>query len=67
MNITIRDERTQKAEKVSFSGKTVQELLAQVSLNPETVLIIRNDKVISESEPLQEGDVLDILSVVSGG
>lgn len=67
MNITIRNERTQKIEKISYSGKTVRELLKQVSLNPETVLVVRKDEVISESEPLQEGDVLDILSVVSGG
>ena len=67
MEITIIKEAEQNAEKINFSKQTVKEILAQLSINPETVLVVRNKEVITEDEPLNDKDTLEILNVVSGG
>ncbi len=67
MEIEIFFEKTQKRDKISFSGKTVRDILAQLKINPETVLVVRANEVITEDERLADKDKLDILSVISGG
>ena len=67
MEITIFNERKKSTEKVHFSGTTVQELLHQLKINAETVLVTRNNEVLTEEEIVQEKDTLEILSVISGG
>ncbi len=67
MELVIRLEREQSREKISFSGKTVKELLLKLKLNPETVLVVRNKEVLTEDELLKNKDEIEILSVVSGG
>ena len=62
----IKIEKDSTTEKISFSG-TVKELLSKLEINPETVLVVRNDEVITEDEKLDDQDSLDILSVISGG
>jgi sulfur carrier protein len=62
----IKLEREQTTEKISFSG-TVEQLLQQLDLNPETVLVIRLNEVLTEDEELADEDTIEILSVVSGG
>ena len=67
MEITVKNERDQSLKTVKFSGKTVQELLNVLHISPETVIVVRNDEVIIESESLNDKDHLDLLSVISGG
>ena len=67
MNITVHNERAQTKETITFTGTTVSELLAQLNVNPETVLTIRNNEVLTEDEILQDKDSIDLLSVISGG
>jgi len=67
MNITIKQERTSTIEKISFHGKTVQDLLKQLNINPETIIILKNNTIITEDELLKNNDKLEFLSVVSGG
>lgn len=67
MNITVFKERDNRTETVAFSGKTVQELLQQIKINPETVIVVRNSEVITEQETLHDNDKLELLSVISGG
>jgi len=67
MELTIFRELEQSTEKISFSGEKVKELLEQLKINSETVLVIRNNEVITEEEILHDNDKLEILSVVSGG
>lgn len=67
MDITIFNEKEQTAEKISFSGQTVKELLSHLEINPETVLVVKNSEVITEKEILSDQDKLELLSVVSGG
>jgi thiamine biosynthesis protein ThiS len=67
MEITIIKETEQGSKKVNFSKQTVKEILEQLNINPETVLVVRNKEVITEDDPLNDQDTLEILNVVSGG
>ena len=67
MKITVTTERTKTTETISFQGKTVKELLGQLSINSETVLVVRNNEVITEDETLSDKDQIKLLSVISGG
>lgn len=67
MELTLFNEKEQSTKKISFSGKNVKSLLAKLKINPETVIIARNNEIIIEEEILKDKDKLEILSVVSGG
>ncbi len=68
MQVKAFIERTQKIISVTLAQKaTVQDLLLKLSLNPVTVLVVRDGKVLVEIQHLEDKDTLKILSVVSGG
>ena len=67
MNITVEFERENKTQEVEFAGATVKEFLAQLNVNEQTVLVVRNNEVITSDIILQEKDFLRLLSVISGG
>ncbi len=67
MYINVCNEREQTNTKVEFAGKTARDLLNQLKLNPEAFIIVRNSEVITEDELLQESDLIELLSVISGG
>lgn len=46
---------------------SVQEALAQLHLDTEAHLVMRNGALIQEDETLQEGDVIRLLPVMIGG
>jgi sulfur carrier protein len=47
--------------------RTVEQLLTRLDVVPETVLVIRNDTLVTRDERLSEDDVVEIRPVVSGG
>ncbi len=49
------------------SEGSVAELLASLDINPQTVLVVKNDALVTEDESLDPEDSVRILSVVSGG
>jgi sulfur carrier protein ThiS len=59
-------EREQSTKVLTFNG-TVQALLKELHINEETVLVIRNNTVLTTEEILNNNDTIDILSVISGG
>ncbi|HLC19438.1 MAG TPA: MoaD/ThiS family protein [Candidatus Nanoarchaeia archaeon] len=59
-------ERTKEKKTVSFKG-TVAQLLSQLHINSETVLVSRNNELLTETDVLAQEDNIQILSVVSGG
>lgn len=67
MELNIFNERDNSQKTILFAGTTVKELLRQLKVNAETVLVTRNNEVLTEEELLQEKDAIDILSVISGG
>lgn len=46
---------------------TVAQLLARLEVVPESVLVIRNDTLVTRDERLADDDVVEIRPVVSGG
>ncbi|MCD6464741.1 MoaD/ThiS family protein [Candidatus Woesearchaeota archaeon] len=46
---------------------TVKKLVSMLGLNIEEVLVVKNKVIVSEREVLKNDDVVEFLSVVSGG
>lgn len=49
------------------AGMTVQHALQKIGVQPETVLTTRGGDLLTEDEILQEGDVIKLVAVISGG
>jgi sulfur carrier protein ThiS len=64
VKILLRNPRRE----VALSGpKSVTALLAQLEINPESVLVIRNDELIPRDAQLEDHDEIEIRPVTSGG
>ncbi len=48
-------------------GSTVRHIIEKAGLNPESVLAVRNGKLIHEATLTEDGDVIKLVAVVSGG
>ena len=59
-------EKTNESKKMKFRG-TVSELLRAMNMNPESVIVVKNNTVVTEDEVLADEDSVRVLSVVSGG
>jgi sulfur carrier protein ThiS len=51
---------------MDFKGR-ISDLLDSLSLNPETLVVLKNGKVVSEDEKAGNNDILEIISAVSSG
>jgi sulfur carrier protein ThiS len=49
------------------SGMTLRHSLLKVDLQPEAVLATRQGEMITEDEILKEGEVIQLVAVISGG
>ena len=58
---------TKKKEVIIPKGSTVEGLLLQLSLFPDTVIVLSGGVVIPSSAPLTSGQQLKIIQVSSGG
>jgi len=54
-------------ESKNIKAKTVKELLEKLKINSTTVIVTRNNELITEEEKIKETDKIRILSVISGG
>jgi sulfur carrier protein ThiS len=59
-------ERQDKTINKKFEG-SASTLLKELKINPQTVVIVRNNAVVTEKETLKNSDTVRLLSVVSGG
>lgn len=59
-------ERENKTISVDFEGKG-SDLLRSLGVNLETVLLIRNEELVSSEDFLDKNDNVKIISVISGG
>lgn len=48
-------------------GATALDLFKALSMHPDNWIVSRDDRVIPDDSPLQNGDSIKLLSVVSGG
>jgi len=52
---------------VAVKGKTVKDALNSAKINPETVLVKRKGQLIPQDETLKDNDILELITVISGG
>jgi sulfur carrier protein ThiS len=48
-------------------GSTVRHVIEKAGLNPESVLALRDGRLVSEETLTEEGQVIKLIAVVSGG
>jgi sulfur carrier protein ThiS len=48
-------------------GSSVRHIIEKAALNPESILAVRNGKLVNEETLTQDGDVIKLVAVVSGG
>jgi len=58
-------ERINETKKVKAS--TMKELLQKLNINPEEVLTIKNNELVTLETKVTEKDSIKLLSVISGG
>ncbi len=64
MKVLLRNPRRE----VEIAGPvTVLALLARLELNPESVLVIRGDTIVTRDARLTDDDTIEIRPVISGG
>lgn len=49
------------------AGMTIRDAILKAGLNPEAVLAVRDGQLINEDTKIQNGDVIKLIAVVSGG
>lgn len=59
-------EREDRQLQMKFKG-TVAELLEQLKINKGTVLVTRDNELLTSDEKVEDADEIRILSVISGG
>jgi sulfur carrier protein ThiS len=64
MKVVLRNPRR---ELEMPAPRTVNELLRDLDVVRETVLVIRNDTLVTHDERLADTDIVEIRPVVSGG
>ena len=62
MHITYRSQHWNFDESL-----TVDQLLKRIALLPESVLVVRDGRLLTEDQRLHPGDDIRIVSVISGG
>jgi len=68
MKIRVKLSRINHIKEYFFdNGSTVQDLLKEIDLKPDTVIVINRDRPIPIDEELTDNDQLIIIQVSSGG
>ena len=49
------------------AGMTIRAAILKVGLNPESVLAVRDGQLVNEDTKIQNGDLIKLIAVVSGG
>ena len=62
VTVTYRD----KSWKVR-AGSTVRHVIVKAGLNPESILVLRDGRLINDAILTEDGDELKLVAVVSGG
>jgi sulfur carrier protein ThiS len=56
-----------KKEYIIRHGMTIRSALIKIGIQPESVLPTRDGGLVSEEEIILDGDVIKLVSVISGG
>jgi len=60
-------EKENKTKNIKITKISVKNLLKKLKLSQNTVLVIKNNELVSEEEIIFNKDTIKIMSVVSGG
>ena len=63
----VHIERTGRSVSVRKGYRRAMALLKDLGINPDSVLIVKNGEVVLADEPLGKDDIVELLSVISGG
>ena len=68
MQISVFFDRENKEKTIEIGqNSSVKDLLANMKLNPVTVIVSRDNNVITEDEKVNDNDKIRLISVISGG
>ena len=68
MQISVFYDRENKEKTVKVDGNaSVKDLLNKMNVNPVTVIVSRDNNIITEDEKLNNNDKIRLISVISGG
>ena len=68
MKINVFYDRENKEKPIGLaSNSLVSDLLEKMKINPVTVIVSRENNIITEDEKLKDKDKIRIISVISGG
>jgi sulfur carrier protein len=58
----------EKEDTMEISGdKTVKNLLEVMDIASETVVVKKNECIVIDEEPLEDGDLIEVIQVIYGG
>ena len=64
--VEVYIEKTETIKKINFTGKAI-DLLKKLKINHVTVVIVKNNTIITEQDKIKNSDKIRLLAVVSGG
>lgn len=68
MQISVFFDRENKEKTVEVDGNvSVKDLLNKMNVNPVTVIVSRDNNIITEDEKVNDKDKIRLFSVISGG
>lgn len=68
MQISVFYDRENKEKTIEIDkNSSVKELLANMKINPVTVIVSRDNNIITEDEKVNDKDKIRLFSVISGG
>jgi len=66
--VMIRVRIPQKKKELELPGpRRVGEILAAAGIRPTTVIVTRGKRLLTRDQRIEDGETIDVLSVVSGG
>jgi len=64
----IRVRLPQKKKEIEVQGpRRVMDILAQAGVRPATVIVTRGKRLLTKDQRVEDGETIDVISVVSGG
>ena len=64
----IRVRLPQKKKEFEIPGpRRVMDILAQAGVRPTTVIVTQGKKLLTKDHRVEDGETIDVISVVSGG
>lgn len=68
IEVTVKEIGRRRKRRVCLSPRaTISDLLERLGYSRETVVVRRNGKIVVEEEHLSNGDLVEIIPVVTGG